>query len=577
MPQVPYQPFPTVTPQSPGEQISVATPGAAFGENINSALREMGSTVEKAGDELFTRAKALQDLRNEADAREAQSDYATQASLLHADFSAKEGKDAVDALPGYLQAQRDLRTSIRGGLKTPMAQRYYDADSLPFMQRNIFSAAGHAADQNKRYIVGTAQAGADLTARTFTNPDNDAELDLKIAGLKQYGQTLRDAQGWSDDQYNDWLFKQTSNTYFGQIVQLAQNNPQAAIAKLQAAKDKGVLTSDNYTKALEMVYSRNRAIGSNVIANQVYSPDKTYPQMEKEATDLAKKNSYGDPLMEKDTLAALRAKAANTRYETNLDKNTNTNTIYDGIVGGVKNMQELLAKPGMQAAYDALPPKDQAKVPGWINEYNIKRDKVVDEQTYTQLRGLANNDVESFLNTDYMHMPGLSQQHIRQLNDLRQKLILNPRDDPRTLRAISWMRGSHATELQALGLMRRDGNSPDEYDHYTGALEGAIEAWQQTNGKPPSYKDITDTIGPALIKQVSQPGTIFGSYWPNQTPFFDVLQQHVEDAKAEAAKRGIEPPTDNEIRRAYLAQMYQQLFGGSGGGRPKPAAGPNAQ
>ena len=159
MAQVPYQGFSTANPESSGERAQVSTSGAAFGENVGAAIQGLGSTTEKVGDEVFSRAMALQDLRNETVAREAQTNYAEQASLLHAQYGALEGKAAVDALPGYIKSQKDLRDSIRGSLDTQNAQRFYDRDTLPFMQRNIFSAAGHAADQNKRLgLFGTAEA-----------------------------------------------------------------------------------------------------------------------------------------------------------------------------------------------------------------------------------------------------------------------------------------------------------------------------------------------------------------------------------------------------------------------------------
>ena len=111
MPQVPYQPYPTGQPQTPSTQIGVQTPGAAFGENIGAALQHIGATGEQVGGELFARAIALQDLRNENEARDAQVAYATQSADLVAKFNAREGKDKVDHLDGHLA---DLK-ALRGG------------------------------------------------------------------------------------------------------------------------------------------------------------------------------------------------------------------------------------------------------------------------------------------------------------------------------------------------------------------------------------------------------------------------------------------------------------------------------
>src|SRR5580692_3382076 len=117
MPRVPYEPFATAQPISPGEGVSVSTPGAAFGTNVGEALSRLGSTTEQVGNELFTRAIALQDLKNENDARQAQTDFANKSSQMHAEFGALTGQAASDALPGFLKDQAALRTQLRGQLK----------------------------------------------------------------------------------------------------------------------------------------------------------------------------------------------------------------------------------------------------------------------------------------------------------------------------------------------------------------------------------------------------------------------------------------------------------------------------
>lgn len=572
MPQIPYSSVSTAQPQGGGESVSVSTPGAAFGENVGASLRELGSSVGQVGNELFSRAIALQDLRNETDARAAQSEYAEKASLAHAQYGALEGKAAVDGLQPYMASQRQLREGIRGQLTTPVAQRMFDADTLPFMQRNVFSAAGHAADQNKRWVVGTAQAGIDLEAKTFVDPANPKEFDAKIDRINKLVSTVSAANNWepSGAQEQDYKLKITSNLRMGQITQTANTNPQQALQMLDQYK--GEMTEPDYNHTLDAARARNRAVGTAVLANSVYSPDKTYQQMLDEGNKQTEKLAHGDPLFGQDFERALRGKAQADRYATTQDNNRSVNTIYDGIQSGVTNFQQLLAKPGMQEAFDALPPKQQAQVPGWINSYNAKRDKTVDEETFTRLRGLASNDVESFLNStqDAASIPGLSQSHIRQVMKLRQDLIQNPRDDPRVLRAMQWMRGAHGSELDALGIMSRTTNNQDAYDHYTGSLEGAIEAWTTEQKHPPSYKQVVDEIGPQLIRSVVTPGAIFGGYWTNKTPFYEALDTQVQAAKDEATKRGMEPPTDNEIRRAYMSQLFQKLYGGASAGPSPP-------
>src|SRR5262249_29730792 len=154
-PKVPYEPYTTAQPGGGGEQVGVSTPGAAFGENVGRALQGLGQTAENVGDKLFEGAIRLQNLRNEADAREAQNDYALAVGRKQAQFDALEGKDQADALEGHLNYLSQLRAQIGSRLTSPMARKYYDSDSMPFMQRNIILSASRAGTANRQYLDGT--------------------------------------------------------------------------------------------------------------------------------------------------------------------------------------------------------------------------------------------------------------------------------------------------------------------------------------------------------------------------------------------------------------------------------------
>ena len=74
--------------------------------------------------------------------------------------------------------------------------------------------------------------------------------------------------------------------------------------------------------------------------------------------------------------------------------------IDDGILKGVKNVQELRAIPGMAEKIDSLPPDKQKALPGMINNYNAAKDKATNEENFTKLMGMSYSDREGFLNTD---------------------------------------------------------------------------------------------------------------------------------------------------------------------------------
>lgn len=584
MARVPYNPVPTAQPQDPGEAISVNTPGAAFGENIGAAISHLGTTVGQVGDELFTRALALQDLQNQSDARNAVTGLMDGMAKSRADYLASKEKDAVSGLQPYLKSSDDMHKQFRSTLTSPMAQRYFDQESSFFMRNNVLAASAHAGQEGKNYIVGTADAAVNFESTNYTDPKNDIEFGQKVGKIKQQAGVVAGAQGWSDEQQGAYTLGKISQAWRGRLTTLAQTDPQAAYTMLQQATQTHQINQDDADKAEDVILSRNRAVGTTVIAKQVYDPTKPFADMLREGQEIIAKNKadHGDPLFEKDFETTLRTMAISNRYVTAQDKTTQVNTLQQGIVSGVTNMQELLAQPGMQQAYDHLleiDPKTAATIPAQINSYHRAVTEAVREQgdkTLTRLRGLKSDNVEEFLNetTNAAGIQGLTQPQIRQVMQWRDQLTKNPQDDPRTLRAIGWMREAHGSELEALGITKRTEDNKDEYDHYIGAMEGAIEAWTETNKRPPTYEEIVNKIGPQLIKSVSTPGTIFGNVWPNSTKFYDTLDTQISAAKAEAVKRGIEPPTDNEVRKAYLSQMFQKLYGGSGGGAGPTPPGP---
>src|SRR5690242_2999627 len=135
MPQVPYDPVPSV----PGEDHRITRPevpmiGAAFGTNIAEGVEKLGATGEQVGNELFSRAIALQQLNNETNARETSIKATQEMAIEQENFDSLEGKARHDALPQHLKALNDIRVKYRAGLN-PVAATMYDAESANLQNR----------------------------------------------------------------------------------------------------------------------------------------------------------------------------------------------------------------------------------------------------------------------------------------------------------------------------------------------------------------------------------------------------------------------------------------------------------
>lgn len=573
VPSVPYQPYPDARPADIGTpNVSVNAPSAAFGSTIGAALESVGAKAEHVGDELFARAVALQNLQNETEAKEADANYMVKVGDLHANYSALQGKAAVDAYPGYVKGIQKLRQDMRGGLSNDMARRMFDSQSLGTMGRTIFNGAGHAAAENKQWALGTAKAQIDLDAKTVEdNPGDDILFANKLKRVRTSAGDLATLQGFEEGspQDKDLQLKVVSKLWAQRITGLARTQPFEAGTMLDShAKE---MTEDDRLRVDNIVRSQGRAVGSANIANEVYAagaetdkaPAKPLEVMEKEAIAKAREVSPDDPLLEKHAVAALHGLYNQNRYAKKQEQYGNEEIIAGAIQKGVLDERQLRMDPKVAAAIDALPKDKQLAIPGQINRYNDAKNKVTNQDTYQRLYGLSNNDVEAFLNTD-LTKEQLNQTDLNKLQKQQQLLKKDQSGDPRVNRAMTQIRGAMGAQLEALGIYSRGPNNHDDYDHFTGALQAALDLWTEAHGKPATYKDVVEQIAPAILRQRDVPGAWWGT---NKEPFFkpDTNSKRYKDFAAEykAARTdsdGIEP-SDAQIDKAYTRMQLMGLYG----------------
>lgn len=230
MAQVPYTPYPTVSPRAPGvPAVSVSTTPDMFGANIGRGMEQLGATESHVGDELFQRAVAMQELRNETEAKQADANYMIESGKLHAQFSSLEGKNAVDAFPKYISDLKSLREDMRQGLSNDQARRYYDSSSLQNMGRSIFNGAGHAAVQQKAYANGTLDAQVKAySSSALQNAKDEGAFQAGLQNIDEVTDTKAQLFGWGDAQKAEYKAERVSNLWANRIEGLSRTDPQAA-------------------------------------------------------------------------------------------------------------------------------------------------------------------------------------------------------------------------------------------------------------------------------------------------------------------------------------------------------------
>lgn len=570
MATVPYTTTPSVAlADISTPEINPRIPQAAFGGEVAQAASGFGKVAQHVGDEIFTRAIALQNLANESEAKEQAAAYQIKSGELHAEYQSLQGKQAVDGYKPYVQKLSALRHQMRDGLSTSMSQKMFDGDSLGTMGRSVFNGAGHAATQNKIYAMGaSASKVAALTDDAFHDTSEAALVTGKRAIETEIRGTQAPIAGWSPEQTDEKVKEKQSELVTKRLLGVARTDPFKAAAMLDENKDN--LTASDYLKVDNTVRAQGRAVGSVNIANEIYErgkgtdiePAKSLSVMESEARAEAKKRDPADPLLETHTVAALRGQYNQDLYAKKQEYWQNEQTIAGAIGKGVKNEQELRADPVVAAAIDALPKDKRLNIPARINSYNAARDKVANEETMRTLIGMSNNDVEGFLNIDPYTQKGLNQQQMNQVAARQAKLKASQAQDPRVDRAIGWMRGSMGAQMEALGVFRRTTSNKDDYDHMTGTVQSALDLWQESHNKPPTNKEFLEQIAPQVLMQRSEPGTVFGSFWPNKKPFFNqtVPDEFATQAKADVIAKGGLEPTPEQIYKAYVRTQLMKLY-----------------
>lgn len=567
--QVPYNPVPTVSPEGrPTPNFRVDAPAAAFGSTVAQATEHLGKTIEGVGDEIFKRAIALQTIKNEAEATDADTAYMEAAGLRHAKFSAMQGKEAVDAYPDYIKGLKEDRTNIAGGLSNDMVRKLYDKQSLSTMGRTIFNGAGHAATEQRKWSIGSVTAQINLDAKTVEdNPQDEGLFKEKVERVASGARQLSDLQGNGTDspQEKALVMASTSKLRAQQIIGLARVAPFEAATKLDEFKTQ--LTQEDFLKVDNVVRNQGRAVGSVNIAREVYgdgSSGKTLKEMESAARDKAQTLAPNDPVLAEQSVKAVQGIFNQDKYAKRQEEIENEQTVFGAIGKGVKDIQALRADPNVARAIDALPPAKQNAIPGQINSYNAAVNKTANLEHMKTLMGLAENDKEAFLNIN-PYSQNLNQAQMNQVRSMQEKLKKQAEADPRVQRALGWMRGAMGAQMEALGVFKRTDSNKDDYDHLTGTVQSALDVWMENHQKPPTYKEFVDQIAPQVLRERAEPGMIWGT---NKKPFFTqtVPEKWSTDRKAFYVQNGLPEPNEQQIYKDFVKAQLVEHYNK----KPKP-------
>ncbi len=271
MPQVPYSGVPQVSPQAPDiPRYSADTPIGAFGGASAAAIGTLGKALEGAGNEVFQRGLAMQDLYNHSEAQEADAKYMQTAGELHANYSALSGKVAVEAYPKYIQDLQDARKGVRDGLSNGMSQKLFDSQSLSTMGRTVFNGAGHAATENKKYALGASKARVDAIGdQTLAMPGDDRAFQDGLAKSEAEVRAQGTLAGLAPEATDEAVAQTRSDLWSKRITGLAKQAPMSAGKMLDDAVKSGGLRGGDIAKVTAIVQQARNTVGARMISHDV--------------------------------------------------------------------------------------------------------------------------------------------------------------------------------------------------------------------------------------------------------------------------------------------------------------------
>jgi hypothetical protein len=580
VPTVPYQPVPDVAPRDiPTPSVHVQPVADAFGLGIAKAGEQLGRTTEQVGNELFSRAIALQQLQNETSAIEGATRASQAMSEKQAKFDeATRGNAGPEQLKQHIQDLAQTRAAIRATMPNDMVRRMYDSHTFSFFDRNVFAATRHSADETRKYHQEARDAN-DVQWRDTAAKDPSAlpEATRAIAANHEVTSSI---DGDSDEVKAVKLKNKVSQLYHDAVAGMAVDKPFEAKKLLDDTK--GFFTAKDFESANKIATQSMYSKGAMQVAlDVVHKPvDGKFEHTKDEYIDLGDKQAEklmpGDPLMQEYTRRAVTAEYNRLQGVVKEANYANHNTIQRAINGdfGVAptTTAELLAMgkshPEIVAAWhnmDAIEQRpyirqlgENASVGNREREAYERSDEGMFEKA--RLRGMAITNPDAFIKENITDSKLTNRTRGELLVDQKKALAKSEADVHGDATRIQGdFKQMFGAEMESLGLYRRDPNKPAAYDHMMGAIRDAVEIYRQTNGKPLTNPKEIRELGQKLLYQEHTPRR----FWFDKVdePVFmgkNVTEEFRKAYSAAVEKATGQIPSNESIYRAYVQYQLQQ-------------------
>jgi len=274
---VPYTGVPTVQPSFDATpSMSSNLPVDAFGAGVANAVSHLGKAVEGAGNEIYSRAIAMQQINEQANAANAVAEFTTAMGEKYANYTTLSGKAAIDGYKPYIDDLNTTREAIGQKLNSPYAQKVYLQESRSIQARSVFSAAAHSGREGKNYAIGSAQAVVDANNNSVGLAPQDEETYQ--AALKSNAERIThmgELQGWDPRKTKNQIQIENSTATLQRIQGLAKSDVVGAQKVLDAAVKAGNITGTDLGKAQTYIRSQRLSVATRQEASRMMAGDNT--------------------------------------------------------------------------------------------------------------------------------------------------------------------------------------------------------------------------------------------------------------------------------------------------------------
>lgn len=598
MAQVPYSPVPEVAASTQAlPEVHVPVNVEAFGGSIASAIRSVGNVAEKAGDEIFARAKAMAQLETESLVRDAEAEYTLQSGEMRNKFLSTEGRNTVAGLKAHISETRELQRRFADMMPNPMARRLFERSTRISMSQSVFQAARYAATQQKAWLGKSWDATLDANEADVYNSPDPATFDRGLNNIRKVAAERAAAEGEDPAVTAGFVRERESRLVYQRAAGLARVDPDGANDFYQ--KYKHIMTPELSKRTKDTIEANLNIVGADRIVNEAMAnvPDigggrVSRREATEEALRIAKERYPDNPRLWKAVETAITAKISRNEQTVINDTRNDLYTIGQAMSKQKVNGQvptttkELIGgDPVLQRIWDRLPEPQQKQIEKTLAQ-NAKGDYPESAATirrYGVLQGMALNTRtrQAFLDLDVMAEP-IPLKDRRKLQDMQIKMVADKDIGAAvTLKTYRDLVNSMYPAMEAAGVLRTPANT-DRHNQFLGALHDAIIVYQETNKKLPKGKDLEE-MGRQLFREVG------GS--PAATTFEGRARQYVKDlwmpfgSSRSTPVHRVEPPEtawekqrawwreqgittitpalENEFKREWRRKAFQRLFGGA--------------